>query len=449
MDTTPTHCDRNLSLLVQLARDLRTHNSGRAGTPTVASIAYCTSPNTEDVRAETNSSALTTETLGTLVKKLQKEMKEELLVGVKREDVDPTAQTLITNSFAKAIAVGLQLPFPILYNTCASRKISQSESVDVLVDHFDDHMELSVALAALGGLHLELASSFNADVAPGPGMATTTDGSLRYGVKLPPIVIAAGVGGIDTSFQWSQGSAGNSCDTDRYQLCMGGYEHIISTLLQHGADDAAIVFSRVSINKATEKHWCSFLSKYSRCTIVIDGFGLCATLAGAEPIDHGSVCICNSQQEPCMFNKCSTRRNFQYVFPSDAEIVATVVSMIAAGYVDQLALSSDIHCKLLLKEYGGPGYCYVDQVVVPALEESLESLGVSNVDKIIKKLRGENLLRLLQWRKKPVFVEKGPDYLTCYICKNDKVVVGQHLSKFKFNYCSGKCLAEHRKKSFS
>lgn len=70
--------------------------------------------------------------------------------------------------------------------------------------------------------------------------------------------------------------------------------------------------------------------------------------------------------------------------PSDEDNARNIVSLVDAGYLGRLLLSSDIFLKNLLRRYGGPGYGHLLQYFVPRLRrhgldsEAVEQLLVAN-----------------------------------------------------------------------
>ena len=52
----------------------------------------------------------------------------------------------------------------------------------------------------------------------------------------------------------------------------------------------------------------------------------------------------------------------------DAEVVSAILELVRAGYVNRLLLSQDVCTKTMLKAYGGMGYSYVLEFVVPELK---------------------------------------------------------------------------------
>jgi phosphotriesterase-related protein len=70
--------------------------------------------------------------------------------------------------------------------------------------------------------------------------------------------------------------------------------------------------------------------------------------------------------------------------PSDEENAQNIVSLVEAGYLNRVLVSSDIFLKNLLRAYGGPGYGHVLQYFVPRLRrlglgaDAIEQLLVGN-----------------------------------------------------------------------
>jgi hypothetical protein len=68
----------------------------------------------------------------------------------------------------------------------------------------------------------------------------------------------------------------------------------------------------------------------------------------------------------------------------------------------------------------------------------------TELDSLLDKLCARNLRNLVCWRPEPPPVHVAVEFLTCHICAK-KFVPGNHYSKFSFEYCSSKCLTQHRK----
>ena len=60
----------------------------------------------------------------------------------------------------------------------------------------------------------------------------------------------------------------------------------------------------------------------------------------------------------------------------DADVVKTILELIKAGYTKQFLLSQDICTKTSLKTYGGTGYAFILERLVPYLKLH----GVSNAE---------------------------------------------------------------------
>ena len=73
----------------------------------------------------------------------------------------------------------------------------------------------------------------------------------------------------------------------------------------------------------------------------------------------------------------------------DAEVVAAIRRLVQAGYSNRLLLSQDVCTKTMLKAYGGMGYSYVLEFVVPELKR----LGITGDQ--IEKIMVENSRRVL------------------------------------------------------
>jgi phosphotriesterase-related protein len=67
--------------------------------------------------------------------------------------------------------------------------------------------------------------------------------------------------------------------------------------------------------------------------------------------------------------------------PSDEENARNIVSLVEAGHLNRLLVSSDIFLKNLLRAYGGPGYGHVLQYFIPRLRRL--GLGADAVDQLL------------------------------------------------------------------
>jgi phosphotriesterase-related protein len=67
--------------------------------------------------------------------------------------------------------------------------------------------------------------------------------------------------------------------------------------------------------------------------------------------------------------------------PSDEENARNIVSLVDAGHLNRLLVSSDIFLKNLLRAYGGPGYGHVLQYFIPRLRRL--GLGADAVDQLL------------------------------------------------------------------
>lgn len=67
--------------------------------------------------------------------------------------------------------------------------------------------------------------------------------------------------------------------------------------------------------------------------------------------------------------------------PSDEDNARNILSLVDAGYLDQVLVSSDIFLKNLLRTYGGPGYGHLLQYFVPRLRNL--GLGADAVEQLL------------------------------------------------------------------
>lgn len=79
----------------------------------------------------------------------------------------------------------------------------------------------------------------------------------------------------------------------------------------------------------------------------------------------------------------------EHAYPSDATRVDAIVELIDDGYVDRLLFSHDVCTKMQLTKYGGKGYAYIHEHVLPWLQ----SRGIEDSD--IKTILETNPKRIL------------------------------------------------------
>lgn len=83
------------------------------------------------------------------------------------------------------------------------------------------------------------------------------------------------------------------------------------------------------------------------------------------------------------------RESIGLVLETDWQRLAGLVALIENGYSPQIVLGTDTCMKMLVRRYGGEGYCCLTKFVVPTLRD----LGVSDYD--IRQMAIENPARLL------------------------------------------------------
>jgi len=77
-------------------------------------------------------------------------------------------------------------------------------------------------------------------------------------------------------------------------------------------------------------------------------------------------------------------------WPSDAQRVNAIMSLIDEGFLNQILISSDMCRKHRLWSYGGPGYAHILQNVVPLMrekgmpEEHIHTLLVENPKRLLQ-----------------------------------------------------------------
>lgn len=217
------------------------------------------------------------------------------------------------------------------------------------------------------------------------------------------------------------------------------YEQALLILRDAGADLSKVVFNQVALNEAALALWRSLLAAFP-CSVCIDTWGYGAVFSTMCPTRHEE----------------SKTHLGTVPFPSDQEILQGVLSLIEGGFTHQLILSLAIYCKIQLTMYGGYGYGYLNRVVAPALTAALLSVSSASATEVpsreeekaaaavVQSLMGGNMWALLNWRPAPVLVPAAVETLACHICKA-RFVPGNHYNKFGKDYCTSKCMAEHRK----
>ena len=77
----------------------------------------------------------------------------------------------------------------------------------------------------------------------------------------------------------------------------------------------------------------------------------------------------------------------------DYEVIQSIVQLVQDGHAERLLLSQDVCAKTMLRTYGGMGYSYVMEFVLPELRR----LGAP--DKAIRQIMVENPRRILTFVK--------------------------------------------------
>lgn len=129
----------------------------------------------------------------------------------------------------------------------------------------------------------------------------------------------------------------------------------------------------------------------------------------------------------------------EHPYPSDAEQLLCVEHLCAAGLSHRLILSPHIRRKTHMRQFGGPGLAWFTETVVPAVRGDASTVAA---------LVGETLTALLSWREPAPVLVQEQETLPCYIC-GARFPPGDHFEKFSFVYCSGACLAAHRRLNWS
>jgi hypothetical protein len=221
------------------------------------------------------------------------------------------------------------------------------------------------------------------------------------------------------------------------------YEEVIMILAAAGAKLTHVLFNQISLSADGVARWAVLLERY-RCMICVDCWGYSCTF----PVTGVSVSPADQQRAAVPF-------------PSDEKSVAAVCALCAAGLTAHVTLSLAVYCRVQWAQYGGHGYGYLHDSVVPQIrarlrqhhsgEASAASSGsvtslsqLAFADSTIEAIARSNLWRLFIWRPAPVLHDVAVQHLACHICAK-LFVPGNHYSKFQFEYCSSACLATHRK----
>lgn len=105
-------------------------------------------------------------------------------------------------------------------------------------------------------------------------------------------------------------------------------------------------------------------------------------------------------------------------------------------------VSSGLRFRTDLAAYGGPGLAHASELLLTARQAGDESLPQEGV-------LFSTALSFLQYPwKPPPPPEKVEHFIECHWCGAQKKQ-GDHFSKLGFDYCTTKCLAQHRKADFA
>lgn len=188
--------------------------------------------------------------------------------------------------------------------------------------------------------------------------------------------------------------------------------HILSS---YHAIIGQVVFMDILATSSSIEYLERILNYPGKPCICIDSFGLCATY----------------------LPECFRLKSL----PSDDEIIETVCILCNRGFMNQIIISINIRSKLQMRYYGGHGYEWLTESIIPRFSQA----GISN--EILSKITGINMWNKLCWYLPPKPVEVPVDKLTCYICKQ-QFIPGNHYEKFEYVYCSRVCLSSHRQQNW-
>lgn len=195
--------------------------------------------------------------------------------------------------------------------------------------------------------------------------------------------------------------------------CLRLIHSAASLLLAAGADMSRVIFSNLVVTDRNASRLADLMRTH-RFFVSIDCMGVSAV---SLPTEGES-------------------------FPSDSDIVAGIELLCSQGLSAQLIVSVYARSKLFLRKFGGPGYDWLEESVVPRLR------GSPTASAYVSNLFGANAMKQLGGRIPEVFEEIPPETLPCYVC-GKTFVPGDHFTKFDFVYCSSACLNSHRRRNWA
>eukprot|EP00742_Colponemidia_sp_Colp-10_P009796 GILJ01010716.1.p1 GENE.GILJ01010716.1~~GILJ01010716.1.p1 ORF type:complete len:422 (-),score=46.42 GILJ01010716.1:76-1317(-) len=138
---------------------------------------------------------------------------------------------------------------------------------------------------------------------------------------------------------------------------------------------------------------------------------------------------------------CESARYPMDEFPilSDDAILTVVARLTQSGFTSQILLSMNLTFRFMWTKFGGNGYAHLLRTFVPRLKTA--GITDSQIDSIL----GANVKNLLLWWVPGPAVERTVMYFTCDSCKQEFEEEHQSYYKFRYRYCSMKCLQDHRK----
>ena len=190
-------------------------------------------------------------------------------------------------------------------------------------------------------------------------------------------------------------------------------QDILSILQSEGADLSRVILTSLAVPSRSVDKVTELMHRFG-CSVSIDGFGVSAV---TSPTSGES-------------------------FPSDSCLALSIDLICQRGLHSQLIVSTNVHSKLFLRKFGGPGYQWMDESVVPRLQK------YPHAKYYLASLLCTNAKSLLEWRQQEIVEARPPETLPCYICKKE-FLPGDHFTKFNFVYCSSSCLNSHRKRNWN
>jgi phosphotriesterase-related protein len=141
---------------------------------------------------------------------------------------------------------------------------------------------------------------------------------------------------------------------------------MLQTFLQEGMKPEKLLFCHVQYT-FTNRDVLSFLQNPELCKLDLTW--------AKEVLDKGAnVCI-------DLFGYPSDNEILDCFGRADTVKLSGLIGLINSGYAEQLVIGNDVYQKIMLRSYGGHGYCRIIDYVIPALIDS--GIDKKTIDKII------------------------------------------------------------------